>query len=657
MNKRFLHLVIFALFAGVGFAATAHELECERRAGIVKLDATGNPLLDAATGLPIFDVAPAAVLEVNTFPAAIGFRIGVHNLAADTSVVTSASDRLLDAVASKTTFGTVIGPGLSLAVNGRAEQVVVVTVNSQQQCLDLFMGGAMGDAPVCQNIVENRFVVSHDAGSAECRGQIICAAPVPPPVCDEGQHSCEGQCVSNSSVSSCGTSCTPCPTPPEHAHATCNGVACGFECDSGFVRSNGACVPPPAPGPVPPPTCDDTWQGVKQFGTAQQDRGLAIALDSLCNVHVTGTTSGALNGGASLGSNDVFLTSLDRSGAQYQTRQSGTAGGDQGSGVSSDAARNRYVVWTSSNTPGLSSMVTKFDAAGNTVWTKVIGPAVETMSFGIVADGVGYTYAVGATSGSPSGQTNAGLKDAFVTKLDPLGSEVWTRLIGSPGSDIARAVALDQAGNVYVAGETTGDLGGTGNAGRNDVFLAKLDNAGTIVWIRQFGGAGEDLASGVGVDAAGKAYVGGSISVTLEGFPIGDFDVFLAKYDSEGNQNWFRQFGSTDSDIGNAVAVDAAGNSWIAGSMDATGGAPDAFVAKYDTDGMPLWMQHFGGVHGDFAEGIVVDAGGNAYVTGLTNGDFGGPNAGGDNGDDVFVFKIDSSGKLTTTPAAGPAGQ
>src|SRR6266853_1108027 len=135
MNKRFLHLVIFALFAGVGFAATAHELECERRAGIVKLDATGNPLLD---------VAPAAVLEVNTFPAAIGFRIGVHNLAADTSVVTSASDRLLDAVASKTTFGTVIGPGLSLAVNGRAEQVVVVTVNSQQQCLDLFMGGAMG---------------------------------------------------------------------------------------------------------------------------------------------------------------------------------------------------------------------------------------------------------------------------------------------------------------------------------------------------------------------------------------------------------------------------------------------------------------------------------------------------------------------------------
>jgi hypothetical protein len=655
MNKRFFHVVIFALFAGAGFASTAHELECEKKAGIVKLDATGNPLLDA-TGLPIFDVAPAAVLQVNAYPAAIGFRIGVHNLAADTSVVTSGSDPLLDALASKTTFGTVIGPGLSLAVNGRAEQVVVVTVNSQQQCLDLFKGGAMGDAPACQNIVENRFVVSHEAGSAECRSQVICATQPPPPVCDEGQHSCNGQCVSNSSVNNCGTSCKPCSAPPEHAQATCNGVACGFECDAGFVRSNGACVPPPAPGPVAPPTCDDTWQGVKKLGTAGNDRGLAIALDSLCNVHVTGTTNGALTSDANLGGYDAFLASLDRSGARYQTRQFGTAGDDQGSGVSIDAAGNRYVVWTSLKTAGPSSMVTKFDAAGNSVWTKAIG-AGDTSSSGIVADAVGYTYAVGSTSGSPSGQTNAGLKDAFVTKLDPLGSEVWTRLIGSMGFDFARAVALDQAGNVYVAGDTTGDLGGTGNGGggRADVFLAKLDNAGNILWIHQFGGAGSDVAGGVGVDADGNAYVGGSISVTVEDVPIGDLDVFLAKYDSAGNQSWFRQFGSSDSDVGNAVAVDAAGNSWIAGSVDPQGGAPDAFVAKYDSAGTRLWIQQFGSQFGEFAKGVVVDVGGNAYVTGFTNGDFGGPNAGGDNGDDAFVFKLDPNGNLTT-PAAGTAG-
>src|SRR5436190_7216006 len=99
MNKPFLSIAIFALFTGAGFASTAHELECEKKAGILKLDATGNPLLDEATGLPIFEVAPAAVLKLDTFPAAIGFRIGVHNLAADASVVTGVSDSLLDAIA------------------------------------------------------------------------------------------------------------------------------------------------------------------------------------------------------------------------------------------------------------------------------------------------------------------------------------------------------------------------------------------------------------------------------------------------------------------------------------------------------------------------------------------------------------------------------
>ena len=172
-----------------------------------------------------------------------------------------------------------------------------------------------------------------------------------------------------------------------------------------------------------------------------------------------------------------------------------------------------------------------------------------------------------------------------------------------------------------------------------------------LLWVRQFGSADEEFPRGVGVDAGGNVYVGGSISVTIEGIPIGNSDVFLAKYDSEGNQSWFRQFGSTDSDFGNAVAVDAAGNSWIAGSMDAQGGAPDVFVAKYDTAGTQLWIQLFGSQFGDFAQGVVLDAGGNAYVTGTTHGDFGGPNAGGDNGGDVFVFKIDPNGNLVT---AGP---
>src|SRR5438876_694509 len=149
------------------------------------------------------------------------------------------------------------------------------------------------------------------------------------------------------------------------------------------------------------------------------------------------SSSGAL-AGTNQGSDDVFLARLDQSGALDQT-QFGTVLTDNGRGVSIDAAGNRYVVWISSNTPSppeprqLTSMVTKYDAAGTSVWTtKVVGdPGGETNLFGIVADAAGNSYAVGYTSGSPSGPT-----DLFVTKLDPLGKEVWkTRYTGSPTTD------------------------------------------------------------------------------------------------------------------------------------------------------------------------------------------------------------------------------
>src|SRR5207253_7332155 len=138
-------------------------------------------------GMPIFDVAPTGVLRVDTYPAAIGFNIRVHNLAADTSVVTGVSDPLLDPIAPKDTFGAAIGPGFSIAVGATAEEVVVVTVTSQEQCFDLFKGDATGGAAVCEHAVEDRFIVSHDFGSAVCRAEAIGCAPSRPQVCGEAQ--------------------------------------------------------------------------------------------------------------------------------------------------------------------------------------------------------------------------------------------------------------------------------------------------------------------------------------------------------------------------------------------------------------------------------------------------------------------------------------
>jgi hypothetical protein len=256
-----------------------------------------------------------------------------------------------------------------------------------------------------------------------------------------------------------------------------------------------------------------------------------------------------------------------------------------------------------------------------------------------VADEAGNTYAVGSTSGSPSGQTNAGGKDAFVTKLDALGNEVWTRLLGSAANDFGLSVALDHAGNVYVAGGTSGALGSSASEGE-DAFLAKLDSDGNIVWIRQFGGPGLQQANAVAVDRADNVYLAGIADIFVNGAATQITSGFLAKYDSTGNQTWMQLFTADSSSDARGVAVDAAGNAWVAGNSGGPlPGEPTpvqsnqfAFVARFDSAGTRLWVHRFE-VSESTAEGVAVDAGGNSYVTGKT-------------ADDGFVAKVDSNGNL-----------
>src|SRR5207302_754209 len=152
----------------------------------------------------------------------------------------------------------------------------------------------------------------------------------------------------------------------------------------------------------------------------------------------------------------------------------------------------------------------------NELWTK------PQNAGDAVADAAGNLYVVGF-SGSTS-----------VTKLDANGTEIWTRLIGS-GGDFPTAVALDATGAVYVTGITSG----------HDVYVAKVDPAGNLLWITQFGSAGFDHTYAIGVDAVGNAYVVGETDGDLGGPNAGDRDIFLAKYTPDGTQSWVRQFGGS----------------------------------------------------------------------------------------------------------------
>src|SRR2546426_439575 len=138
----------------------------------------------------------------------------------------------------------------------------------------------------------------------------------------------------------------------------------------------------------------------------------------------------------------------------------------------------------------------------------------------------------------------------------------------------AVGIALDASG-VYVSGSISGALPGQTSAGSGDAFLRKYDASGNVLWTRQFGSSDFDQADNVAVDASG-AYVAG---VTAGAFPgqtsAGSADAFVIKYDTSGNDLWTRQFGSSTYDLAWGMALDASGAYVAGGTAGASGYEPE----------------------------------------------------------------------------------
>ena len=239
-----------------------------------------------------------------------------------------------------------------------------------------------------------------------------------------------------------------------------------------------------------------------------------------------------------------------------------------------------------------------------------------------------------------------------------LEADEWRRQFGSQAADEASSVAVDRTGNVYVAGWTEGDLSELPSAGMHDAFLRRYDSDGKEQWTRQFGSAGEDTAEAVAVGRDGGVYVVGGAGHGLPGqVSLGDGDAFLRKYDSGGAKVWTRQFGSSKRDWADGVAVDGEGNVYVTGSTlgalpgQASAGTSDNFVRKYNSSGGELWTRQFGAIEGNGATGVAVDAHGNVYVTGSTLGPLPGQSRIGTA--DAFVRVYDPAGNELWTRQYG----
>ncbi|MBI5696732.1 MAG: SBBP repeat-containing protein [Nitrospirae bacterium] len=160
-----------------------------------------------------------------------------------------------------------------------------------------------------------------------------------------------------------------------------------------------------------------------------------------------------------------------------------------------------------------------------------MGTSSDDIACDVSADGYGNVYVAGYTDGSLDGNVNAGYEDFFLIKYNSVGAKQWTRQMGTISDDFAFGVSMDGSGNVYVAGVTYGGLAGNVNAGGEDIFVAKYNNAGVRQWTRQMGTATEDNLTGMSVDGSGNVYAAGFTWGDLDGNTnAGGWDGFLIRF-------------------------------------------------------------------------------------------------------------------------------
>ena len=411
-------------------------------------------------------------------------------------------------------------------------------------------------------------------------------------------------------------------------------------------------TPTPTPGPAlsDTPVPGATW--IRQFGSPVWDRANGVAVDRGGNIITSGATYGAMPGKTSAGSWDIFVWKVSPAGGELWSYQFGSPDSDGALAIAVDGSGNIILVghtggglpeWTNAGYDD--AWVRKLSPEGIEVWTRQFGSSEPDQAFGVAVDGSGNIIVVGGTMDVLPGQTSAGYEDAFVRKFSPAGVELWTRQFGSPASDRAWGVTADGSGNVIVAGRTEGVLPGQTKAGSWDAFVREFSPAGVELWTTQFGSPAPDAALAVAVDGAGNIFVAGHTMGVLPGQTSGGVDdAYVRKLSAAGAELWTRQFGTPLSDEAFAIAVDGTGNAFVTGNTAGTfpgetkAGYEDAFVQKLSPDGADLGTRQFGSPAPDVAFGVAVDGTGNIFAAGATYGAMPGQTSAGHW--DAFVVRL-----------------
>lgn len=390
-------------------------------------------------------------------------------------------------------------------------------------------------------------------------------------------------------------------------------------------------------------------------------------------------------------------------------QQIGSIGNDNATSVATDADGNIYTTGYFMKSadfdpgPGTFLMIAedyndvfilKTNAAGQFLWAKSMGGSYNENSFSITVDNAGNVYTTGFFEGTADfdpgpgvyNLTASGVEEIFISKLNKNGDFLWAKKIGDVNYEAGNSITTDAAGNIYVCGKFNGKVDfnpGTAvneltSNGAADAFILKLNKGGNYVWAKALGGATDDNATAILVDAKGNVYTSGAFTSTVDFDPgagtalytsTGNEDAFISKLDASGNYSAVWVLAGAAKANASAITTDSIDNVYVTGEYtgDLSAGTfnlsamgnNDAFILKINSNSQIEWVKNIGGTGSDYGQGIATDKVGSVYAMGYFQGtvDFD-PNAGTYNlkGSGLYVLKLDGNGQMlwaTTTQGTG----
>jgi hypothetical protein len=416
---------------------------------------------------------------------------------------------------------------------------------------------------------------------------------------------------------------------------------------------------------------------LKTYGGSGADAIIDMATDQNGNLVSVGYFSDTIDMDSASAGNELIARNM-WDGLIYKSNPNGEliwAKAIQGvqreycTGISMDKSGNLYITGSMVDTtdfdPGegvndvtaqWSIFLLKLDPSGNFKWVKTI-PVGEVLSkSAITLSEAGELYINSSfyqtvdfdPSENVFNLTSNGDQDVFIAKYDTSGNFKWGRSIGGDFTDWPYDINLDKEQNVYSIGTFEGtadfnpgsEVSNLSSHGGQEVFILKLDSAGTFIWAKSIGGPSSDIGYGITADSKDNIYASGAFQGTVDFDPgtgifnlqANDVDAFILKLRNSGTFAWAKRFGGTTDDIDQAYAAvtDPSDNVFVTGNFndvvdfdpgtgehaDTAAGQSDAFVVKLDSTGNFIWVNTVGSENGEQGWAICSDASGNIYTTG-----------------------------------------